>query len=314
MLDIDVSNISVQLGHRTIINNVSVSIERGKMLALVGSSGGGKTTFARCLMGQIRPSRGRGTVLGFDIATQQKQIQQNIGYVPQLDHLNLYFELTPLDNIRLLGTMYDRQFSQREGQTKILEILDILDISDKLKRTPVKFLSGGEKKRISIAMGLIHQPKLLFLDEPTTGLDEHLKNEVFNYLKKINRQLGITMCLAEHNLIICEHVDKVLILKHGRAIESGDPEQLLHNLPSQGIAIELALFPTEDMEERVEYLGRLPFVADYHNIGRHIYKFFCREMPQRLGEFIAILYDTGLDIASITFDDADLLDYFLLKV
>lgn len=314
MQDVEVSNISVQLGHKTIINNVSISIERGKMLALVGSSGGGKTTFARCLMGQIRPSKGKGTVLGFDIIKQQKQIQHNIGYVPQLDHLNLYFELTPLDNIKLLGTMYDRKFSQRAGLDEIHRVLDILDISEELRRTPVKYLSGGEKKRISIAMGLIHQPKLLFLDEPTTGLDEHLKNEVFNYLKKINRQLGITMVLAEHNLVICEHVDKVLILKHGKAIESGNPEQLLHKLPSEGLAIELTLFPTANMEERIEYLGHLPLVVDYRNIGRYIYKFFCQEMPQRLGEFIDIVYDTGLDIASIVFDDANLLDYFLLRV
>jgi ABC-2 type transport system ATP-binding protein len=304
----------VKIGSKVIIKDITISIEHGKILAIVGASGGGKTTFARCLMGQIKPSSGRGTVLGFNITTQQKQIQHNIGYVPQLDYLNLYLELTPLENIKLLGTMYNPKFSQKTGQEEILHILEILDISERLRKTPVKYLSGGEKKRVSIAMGLIHQPALLFLDEPTTGLDEHLKNEVFNYLKKINRDLGITICLVSHNLTICEFVDKILILKHGKAIEVGNPEQMLKQLPGEGLAIEITLFPTPDMQERVEYLGRLPFVAEYRNIGRHTYKFFCHDMPQRLGEFIAIIYDTGLDPATIVFDDADLLDYFLLKV
>lgn len=312
MKDIDVHDLTVRLGATTILHDIDVEIERGKMLGIVGASGGGKSTLMRCLTGQIDPARGTGTVLGFDIHRGRRAIQQHVGYIPQADDLNMYGNLSAIDNIQLMGTMHDPTFFlSREGQDRIHTILDILDINPSTRTLPTDRLSGGERKRVSIAMGIISKPPLLFLDEPTTGLDEHLKNTIFNYLKKINKQLGITMCLAEHNLLICEMVDQIIIMKQGQIVASGKPMDLLRSLPSEGTALTIRIPWVPDLDIRFE---QLPFVWKYLRVGRDLYKFFCDEMPYGLASFFDKMHKAGIEPQSIVIDDATLLDYFLLRV
>jgi len=310
--DIDVKNVSVKIGKTTIIKDVSVSIERSKIIAIVGSSGGGKSTLARCLTGQLKPYIGGGTVLGYDIIKETRQIQRHIGYIPQDDRLNMYPTLSAIDNIRIMGSMFDPMFfSSKKGTETIHEVLDILNIDETLRSIPTKNLSGGERKRVSIAMGIIIRPQLLFLDEPTTGLDEHLKNNIFNYLKKINKVMGITTCIVTHNLPMCEMVDEIVILKKGMVVECGDPKMLLKTLPSNGITIKVRFEWSNIIEKTIKKLNGYDH---YLYIGRNLYKFFCPNMPRELHVFVQGMYELGLEPRSIILDDANLLDYFLLRV
>lgn len=282
------------------------------MLGIAGSSGGGKTTLTYAMTGQIKPSAGEGTVLGYDIHKERRSIREHIGYIPQADALNMYRDLSAVANIQVIGTSYDSKFfASREGKERIHDILDILDITPDLRSVPTKHLSGGERKRVSIAMGIIHSPQILFLDEPTTGLDEHLKNKIFNYLKKINRTLGMTMVLVSHNLPVCQYLDQIIIMKAGRAVEVGKPTDLLRSLPSEGTTLKVRFKWSPNMNERI---AALPFVEDFLYVGRNLYKIFCRDMPAGLTGFIRQMYATGLDIETITVDDATLLEYFLLRV
>jgi ABC-2 type transport system ATP-binding protein len=299
------------LGHTLIVQEVDVHAKRGEFIGILGTSGGGKTILLQSINGQITPLAGGGTILGFDLVTQPRQVQIHTGYVPQDDQINLYQELTPLDNIELFATMYDKKFFwSKEAKKEIHHILDLLDIAPELRNTQVKYLSGGEKKRVSIAIGISHNPQVLFLDEPTTGLDERLKNDIFNYLKRINKK-GTTIVMVSHNLVTCEYLDHIIILKKGKVVASGKPRDLLQTLPGNGIAIEVILEYQSDLAERI---ANLPLVEYYRYVGRNTYKFFCRDMPEQFRYFVTSLWDVGLDPIRIVMDDANLLDYFLIKV
>ncbi|MFW9874914.1 MAG: ATP-binding cassette domain-containing protein [Candidatus Thorarchaeota archaeon] len=326
--DIDVSNITVKLGRKVILEGVSLTVERGQFFAVVGLSGAGKSKLTQCLSGQIKPKKGSGKVLGFDVRKKQKKILKSIdkGYVPQDDLANLYLEFSAIYNIQLYGSNYRPELNTKKGLEEIHKILDILEIPQEIRDTPVKFLSGGEKKRISIAMVLAHGPKLVFLDEVTTGLDESLKLKIFNYLKKINKEYKITMFLISHNLDICSLVDELLILRHGKPIpiEKNDkivtqysPMALIRTLPSNGLTIKIKFSYVRDIEERIDRFTSSPFLKSILwqslYVGRNLYKFFCRDMPSALAGLLRKIYDVGLDPISIVLDDATLLDFFLLQ-
>ena len=169
-LIVNVENLDVSFGNKQIIHKVSFQVKKGEIIGFFGISGAGKTTIIRVLTCQIAKKNWTGNVQVTGLTPANKKhhskILSNIGYVPQLEELNLYYDLSPIANVEIFASCYSKKIKDAK---KIAEdLFGILDIPEDTWEKPLKRMSGGEKKRVSMAIGLIHQPEVLFLDEPTT--------------------------------------------------------------------------------------------------------------------------------------------------
>ena len=169
---VNVENLDVSFGETQVVHDVSFKVKAGEIIGLFGISGAGKTTIIRVLTCQIRKKNWKGNVSVTNLNPAYKKnhtkILSNIGYVPQLEELNLYYDLTPMANIKVFASTYGMK--SKEAKKIAEDLFSILDIPKDTWKKKLKKMSGGEKKRVSVAIGLIHQPKILFLDEPTTSI------------------------------------------------------------------------------------------------------------------------------------------------
>ncbi|TFG25420.1 MAG: ABC transporter ATP-binding protein [Promethearchaeota archaeon] len=169
---VNVENLNVKFGDKQVVHDVSFQVKSGEIIGLFGISGAGKTTIIRVLTCQLNKKNWNGNVKVTDLNPAQSRnhpkILSNIGYVPQLEGLNLYYELSPMANVETFASTYG--LKKKNAKEIAKELFSILDIPEDTWKKRLKKLSGGEKKRVSVAIGLIHQPKILFLDEPTTSI------------------------------------------------------------------------------------------------------------------------------------------------
>ncbi len=231
-----VDDLSVVLNGRTIIEDVNFKVLKGEILGIIGESGSGKSTTLKAILGEF-PYSGKIQVFGLD-AKNTKDIAQFLGYVPQ-DLSRMYGNFNCLENIVAFGRQFgvpDDILIQR-GK-KILKDLGI----DHVANQNISTLSGGQKRRASIAISMVHNPYLLFLDEPTSGLDPLARYELWDYLDIINKEYGITLVVISHYLDEIEYCDKTCIFLRGIGFfEFNTPEGLKKTLPGRGIALEITL-------------------------------------------------------------------------
>ncbi len=227
--------VTVKSGKK-LIENVSFSIKEGEMLAVIGESGAGKSTTVKALIGDI-PSTGVARIAGIDSRNAQK-VRHFFGYCPQdLDYM--YDTFTSLENIIAFGKQYNIPEWQlvNEGKT-LLRDFGILEKGNQ----PIKELSGGQKRRVSIAIALVHRPKVLLMDEPTSGLDPDNRNELWHFLDHINQEYGTSMIVITHYPIEAEFCDKVAVFMRGKSLVSfGKPTTLKETMPSKGFAVGIVL-------------------------------------------------------------------------
>lgn len=216
---IEVDKVSKQFNDREILNDVTFKIKKGSINGLLGPNGAGKTTIIRLLNGVIEATSGEMKVLDFNPGTQGDEIRKKAGIVTE--SASLYHDMTAWDNLVFFAKIYNAYDPKRI--TYLLEQFDMLGHKDQL----VGSFSTGMKKRISLAKALIHRPSLLFLDEPTNGLDPEGINEVIHYLRKVNQEDGVTILICSHVLHQLETIcDSYLFLNKGRIIEKGSRKEL----------------------------------------------------------------------------------------
>ncbi|MBQ0031074.1 MAG: ABC transporter ATP-binding protein [Bacteroidales bacterium] len=207
---------------RPAVNDLSLSVEQGDFFGLLGANGAGKTTTLSILCGLIKSSSGEVRLFDKDVNTQLKEIKPMIGVVPQ--EYALYPELTALENLQFFGGVYGlekKQIAEQiEGMTDILQVKDLLN-----KR--IARMSGGEKRRFNLMAGLLHRPKLLFLDEPTVGIDVKSQQIIIDFLRELNRE-GMTIIYTSHLMAeaetLCNHV---AVMVQGRKLCDGCPSALV---------------------------------------------------------------------------------------
>lgn len=219
---IKVENLTKKFKEITAVNNISFEVKKGDIFAFLGPNGAGKTTTIKMLTTLLNPTNGKIKINGFDPTKDKDKARCSFGIVfqdPSLDD-----ELTVYENMEFHGVLYGVEKKLRRQRTEqLLKFVELWDRKDDL----VKTFSGGMKRRLEIARGLIHHPKILFLDEPTLGLDPQTRNHVWEYIKKMNKEEGMTIFFTTHYMAEAEKVaDKIVIIDHGKIIQAGTLKEI----------------------------------------------------------------------------------------
>ena len=219
----------------TAVDGISFAVEEGELFGLLGPNGAGKTTTINMLSTLLRPTSGSAVVAGFDVARDRDAVRQSIGIVfqePALDG-----RLTGRENLEFHTMMYG--IGKAERRRRIDEVLTLVELADKAG-TLVEKYSGGMKRRLEIARGLTHRPKVLFLDEPTLGLDAQTRRHIWEYVRKLNQEAGVTIILTTHYMeeadFLCR---RVAIMDHGKFVALDTPSRLKDTLGGDVVSLEL---------------------------------------------------------------------------
>lgn len=215
------NNLVRKFGDLTAVDDVSFTIQEGEIFSLLGPNGAGKTTTISMLSTLLAPTSGDAQINGFSIKNDNMQVRKYIGIVPQ--EIALYDDLTALENLQYWGKLYD--LKGRELDERVKEVLEQIGLSDRAKDR-VKTYSGGMKRRVNIAAGLLHKPKLLFMDEPTVGIDPQSRRMILDMVKELNQQ-GMAILYTTHYMEEAQELsDRVGIIDHGKLIAVGTQEEL----------------------------------------------------------------------------------------
>ena len=311
---VNVNDLNVKFGENHVIHDVNFDVNQGEIIGLFGISGAGKTTIVRVLTCQIEKKHWTGNVKVTDLSPAKKTnhslILTNIGYVPQLELLNLYFDLSPIDNVEVFTSTYGKN---KKDAIKIAKnLFKILDLPEDTWNKRVKHMSGGEKKRLSMAIGLIHRPSVLFLDEPTTGVDASKRYDILTYLKKLNQTLNTTMFIITHDLEAALICDKAAILREGKLLEFDTPQKLISSLPSKGL---VARFTVEHLNEKlIEYVKKFSAIKTLLRAGNEEIEVLMDDFEENLPKLIQYMIDNNIKINSMGKDFASFRRYFQIRI
>lgn len=219
---INAQNLTKTFGDFAAVNGVTFNVPKGEIFAFLGPNGAGKTTTIKMLTTLLKPTTGTIKLNGIDTIADPENARKTFGIVfqdPSLDD-----ELTAMENMEFHAVLY--KVPGRELKERVEKFLKFVDLWDR-KKDLVKTFSGGMKRRLEIARGLLHKPKILFLDEPTQGLDPQTRNKIWEYLQNLNKETQITIFFTTHYMEEAEQVaHKVAIMDHGKIIDTGTPNQL----------------------------------------------------------------------------------------
>jgi ABC-2 type transport system ATP-binding protein len=216
-----VEHLSKRFGATTAVDDVSFSVGAGEVFAFLGPNGAGKSTTINILCTLALPTSGRASVAGFDVATSPDQVRRRIGLVFQEQTLD--DQLTAEENLRFHAVLYG--VPKRERDERIARVLDLVKLGDR-GRDLVSTFSGGMARRLEIARGMLHTPKVLFLDEPTIGLDPQTRALMWEDVMTLREQEGVTIFLTTHYMDEAEVADRIAIIDHGRIVALDSPERL----------------------------------------------------------------------------------------
>ncbi len=218
---IKVENLVKRFGELAAVDNISFNVAPGEIFGFLGPNGAGKTTTINILCTLTKPTSGRATIDGLDVVRQQNQVRQLIGLVfqdPSLDE-----RLSGLQNMRFHALVYSVPASIREQ--RIEQLLRMMELWDK-RHSQVRTYSGGMKRRLELARGLLHHPRVLFLDEPTLGLDPQTRNRIWEYILELRQREGTTIFLTTHYMDEADKADRIAIIDYGKLIAVNTPEKL----------------------------------------------------------------------------------------
>lgn len=219
---ISVKELTKKFGELTAVNNISFDVIKGELFAFLGPNGAGKSTTIKMLTTLLKPTTGELTLAGYDVMKEQDAARKMFGIVfqdPSLDD-----ELTAYENLELHAALY--HVSKLVFKQRSQELLTLVELWER-KKSKVKTFSGGMKRRLEIARGLLHHPQILFLDEPTLGLDAQTRNMLWSYIEKLNSNEGMTIFFTTHYLGEAEAVaDRIAIIDHGKIVAMGTTQEL----------------------------------------------------------------------------------------
>jgi len=289
----------------TAVDHVSFSVPEGELFGLLGPNGAGKTTTINMLSTLLRPTSGRAEVAGFDVAKRRDDVRKSIGVVfqePALDG-----KLTGRENLDFHGMMYGIKSDERHR--RIDEVLALVDLTDKAAVLVEKY-SGGMKRRLEIARGLIQQPKVLFLDEPTLGLDAQTRRHIWDYVRKLNRERKVTIVLTTHYMEEADYLcGRIAIMDHGKFVALDTPARLKDVLGGDVVSLEIEGEPGpsaafEAALQGLDWIKKLKRHEDALSLTME-------KGERRIPELINLAQDHGVTVACVHLRKPSLEDVFL---
>lgn len=260
---IETKDLKKYFGDIHAVDGIDLKIPKGSLFGVLGPNGAGKTTTIRMLSTILHPTSGDAKVLGFDVKKEVSKIKRRIGLCPQ--ELVVYPRLTARENIHLIAQMHGMaKKDYKERTDDLLGKMNLLDRANSL----VKGFSGGMKRRINVLMAVVHEPELLFFDEPTAGLDPQSRRVVWDFIRDFQER-ECTIILTTHNMEEADDLsDELVIIDHGKIIAQGTPDELKGKL-GEGDILEFKIKEIEQREEIIERAKTLDFVRWGKPVGKH---------------------------------------------
>ena len=301
---IEVDHIVKKYGDFTAVDGISFSVADGEIFGLLGPNGAGKSTLIRMMTTLIPITAGRASIAGHDVARQPDQVRRVIGVIPQA--LTSDLDLTVEENLNIYAKLYDVPADKRKQA--IDELLEVVDLT-KWRSAQTKTLSGGMRRRLEIARGLVHSPKIFFLDEPTTGLDPVSRVAVWEMLTNIKSDRQLTILLTTHYMDEADRLcDRIAIVDHGKLVALDTPVALKSSVPGSTVIEAQFENPPVDWEQR---LHRLDGVTSVQSEGAAMYRVLTGDGTRTTTELVEMSARSGVRIGSLTVQNTTLDDVFV---
>ncbi len=288
------------------VDAIDLAIPRGEIYGFLGPNGAGKTTLVRMLITLLMPSAGSATVAGYDVVSDATEVRLRIGAALQDAALDM--KQTGRELLRLQGRLYG--LSRRDVDTRLNELAGLVDIGDALDRF-IGTYSGGMKRRLDLAASLIHNPEVLFLDEPTTGLDPISRARVWEEVRRVNRQMTVTIFLTTQYLEEADALaDRVGIINRGRLIAQGTPAELKRSLSNDVVIVQLDAGANGQVAEAKAALAVIDGVADVDASGSEVIVQVANGAAE-ISNIALALNEHGIHVNELTLRTPTLDDVFL---
>jgi len=292
------------------VDGIDFEVKAGEVFGFLGPNGAGKTTTIKVLNTLIKPTAGTATVCGYDVVKSPAEVRGCIGYVAQDVGVDEYG--TGRENLTLYGHFYrldGRTIKQRVKE--LFELVDLTGFEDKMVST----YSGGMRKRLDLAMGLIHRPAVIFLDEPTVGLDPQTRVHIWDYIRDLVKAMGVTIFLTTHYMEEADHLaDRIAIIDLGKIMATGTPDELKHSIGGDVVTLSPSTTGEEDREEFMRRtqsaLSGKPFVLGTQATDGDL-AVYVNKGESAVPSIIRLLSSEGIDIETISMSHPTLDDVFL---
>jgi ABC-2 type transport system ATP-binding protein len=300
---IEVENLTKCFGDFCAVDALSFTVDHGEVFGLLGPNGAGKSTLIRMLTTLVLPTGGTARVNGFDVVHAPNAVRQSIGVIPQAMTSDL--DLSAEENLSIFAKFYGIPREQRRRRiTALLEAVDLTAWRDK----PVKMFSGGMRRRLEIARGLVHEPKIFFLDEPTTGLDPVSRVAVWEMLSRLKRESDLTILVTTHYMDEADKLcNRIAIVDHGKLVALDSPLKLKASIPGKNV-IEVSF--TAVPEGWADTLRALPEVAEV-KAEDHVFRIASHSGPRTTVEIMEAARRAGIGVASLSVQSTTLDDVFV---
>ncbi|HEX5413435.1 MAG TPA: ATP-binding cassette domain-containing protein [Terriglobia bacterium] len=302
MAAIEVEKLTKRFNGFTAVDALSFSVQEGEIFGLLGPNGAGKSTLIRMLTTLIPPTDGMALVNGFDVVRQQTEVRNCIGVIPQAMTSDL--DLSAQENLAIFAKLYGVPRARRARI--ITDLLQAVEL-ERWAKHPVKHLSGGMRRRLEIARGLVHEPKIFFLDEPTTGLDPTSRIAVWEMLVNIKKQRNLTVLLTTHYMDEADRLcDRIAIVDHGKLVALDSPMKLKASIPAASfLEISFSTVP-EGWLETLQHLPNVESVVEHDRI----YRIASHNGPRTTVALMEASRSAGIDISSLAVQSTTLDDVF----
>ena len=300
---IDVHHLVKKFGDFTAVNGITFGVEEGEIFGLLGPNGAGKSTLIRMLVTLLPPTSGTAIVNGFDVVKQADGVRCSIGVIPQAMTSDL--ELSVVENLIIFAKLYGVPRAKREKLIDtLLEAVELTGWRD----AQVKNLSGGMRRRVEIARGLVHEPRIFFLDEPTTGLDPVSRVNVWEMLRKIKNERNLTILITTHYMDEADKLcDRIAIVDHGELKALDSPLKLKASIPGKN-SLEVSFANAPDTwQERIEGLPGVESVTAHDNI----FRIATGSGPATTLALMEAAADAGIAVQSLSVQSTTLDDVFV---
>ena len=304
LYSIETKSLTKIFGDIKAVDDISFNVENGEIFGFLGPNGAGKSTTMMILTTLLKPSLGKALVSGFDVMTHPKQVREEIGYVQQESTVDEY--LSGRENLFLQARLH--HIPKEQINDRIDEVLDLIELSDKQHKAVVTY-SGGMRKRLDIAGGLLHRPKVLFLDEPTVGLDIQTRRKIWEYIKKIHKEFEMTLFLSTHYMEEADQLcDRIGIIDGGKIQVIDTPQNMKNALGNEVISLTI-----ENQCKEKEFLSAMEKIELVKKINHDQSKItlFASKGTEVIPKIFQISADLKIKIISISLTQPTLDDVFI---